>query len=166
MTPQKTSRILAFATSACAWGILCYFAASALIPFAFTPLKPTPKTQAGSLSPEPNSKHVLSALGVAESALLNPATKALPAPTPSLSLLGIAFTEDGRGVALFAEQGKTPQAYARGATLPHGETIESISTDKVVVSAGGTLSEFAAPQRPPTLAIAIPKNLPPLPKAP
>lgn len=165
MTPQKTSRLLAFATSACAWGILCYFVASALVPLAFHPLKTVAKPQAGELAAEPNPKHVLAALGSNESSLPNPAAKALPAASPSLSLLGVAFTEDGRGVALFAEQGKAPQAYHRGARLPQGETIESISTDKVVVSSGGTLSEFAAPQRPPTLAIAPPQSLPPLPKS-
>jgi type II secretory pathway component PulC len=136
------------------------------MPLAERPLAPSLNNQgAGVMVTEPQAKHVLAAFGVIESSLPT-TTKPLSATSSTLALLGIAFTDDGRGVAIFAEQDKAPQAYSRGARLPHGAIIESISPDKVVVSIEGVLSEFAAPARPPTLAISPPKSLPPLPKLP
>ena len=65
-----------------------------------------------------------------------------------VAVLGLISSEDGRGAALLAINGGTPQAYRTGQVLAPGVSLAAVAADAVSIDQDGVVERVAVPSRP------------------
>lgn len=68
-----------------------------------------------------------------------------------VAVMGLIASSDGRGAALLAVNGGTPQAYRTGQTLAPGVTLAAVAADSVSIDQDGVIEKVAVPSRPGSL---------------